>query len=355
MNGMSKPLLHPGARTLVACAVLWMAHTAGAQAPAGATSYTVAAADARMAEPGIAEWLMRMHEASRRRAYIGVFVVSSANNISSARIWHVCDGDQQIERVESLTGTPRSTFRHNDAVITFLPDSKTALSERRESLGLFPDLLKSADSSIARFYSAKRLGVERVAGVDADMVVLKPKDASRYGYRIWTEKTSGLVVKLQTMDVDGTVLEQAAFSELQLDAPVSMAKLSRMMGQTKGYKVERQELVKTTPQAEGWELKEPVAGFEPMSCHMRPVGGTEGAQSRSTMQWVFSDGLASVSLFVEPLDPARHVQEGTTRMGATRMLVRRVADKSGDWWLTVVGEVPQATLAAFAQGLARSR
>ncbi len=342
---------------MVACAALWGAHTAGAQAQtSGGASYVVAAApEAKMAEPGIAEWLMRMHEASRRRAYIGVFVVSSANSISSARIWHVCDGDQQMERVESLTGTPRSTFRHNDTVITFLPDSKTALSEKRESLGLFPDLLKSADSSIARFYGAKRLGVERVAGLEADVVVLKPKDASRYGYRIWTEKSSGLVVKLQTMDVDGAVLEQAAFSELQLDAPVNMGKLTRMMGQTKGYKVERQELVKTTPQAEGWELKDPVAGFEPMSCHMRPLAGAEGAQARGTMQWVFSDGLASVSLFVEPLDPARHVQEGATRMGATRMLVRRVADKSGDWLLTVVGEVPQTTLAAFAQGLARSR
>jgi sigma-E factor negative regulatory protein RseB len=63
--------------------------------------------------------LMRMHEASRRRAYVGTFVVSAGGAMSSARIWHVCDGELQMERVESLTGEPRSTFRRNEQVLTF--------------------------------------------------------------------------------------------------------------------------------------------------------------------------------------------------------------------------------------------
>lgn len=351
----------PGVRVLLAGLLLaGVSVTVSAQAVAAGPA-PVAAVPEKMAEPSIAEWLMRMHEGSRKRSYIGVFVVSSGNTMSSSRIWHVCDGDQQVERVEALSGAPRSTFRHNDRVVTFLPESKTALIERRESLGVFPDLLKSADSSIARFYTAKRLGTaERVAGLDAELVVLKPKDGLRYGYRIWTEKASGLVVKLQTLDADGSVLEQAAFSELQLDAPVQMAKLTHMMGQTQGYKVHTEELQKTTPQAEGWEMKDPVAGFEPMSCHLRPpprataTAAPEGA-ARGTVQWVFSDGLATVSLFVEPFDPARHTQEAMGQMGATRMMTRRISDKGGSWWLTAVGEVPQRTLAAFAQGLVRSR
>lgn len=316
---------------------------------------TPAASEVKHGELDIAEWLLRMHEASRRRAYVGTFVVTSGANMSSARIWHVCDGVQQMERVESLSGAPRSTFRLNDQVITFLPESKTALSERRESLGLFPDLLKSADSSIAQFYAAKQLGVERVAGVDADVVVLKPKDAYRFGYRVWSETKSGLVVKLQTLDVDGRVLEQAAFSELQLDAPVSMEKLTQMMGNTDGYRVEKQELVKTTAEAEGWLLKTPVAGFKSMSCYKRLVTATEGSGSENTMQWVFSDGLASVSLFVEAYDQRRHRREGGIAMGATQLLTRRVNDKAGDWWVTAVGEVPRTTLGVFTQGLERKK
>lgn len=319
----------------------------------------VPAQDGRVAERNISDWLMRMHEASRKRAYVGTFVVSSANSMSSARIWHVCDGEQQIERVETLTGPPRSTFRRNDEVITFNIDSKTALAEKRESLGLFPNMLRATDSSIAQFYWAKQVGVERVAGVDADVVQLFPKDNLRFGYRVWTEKKTGLVVKLQTLDTDGRVLEQAAFSELQLDAPVSMSKLTQMMANVEGYKLVRPELVKTTALAEGWLLKAPVAGFKPMSCFKRMVSQGEGAQAESAMQWIFSDGLASVSLFVETYDRQRHVQEGLLALGATKSLTRRLSDKTSekpmDWWLTVVGEVPAQTLTSFSQGLERKR
>ncbi len=343
------------------CALIWAAvfvplvsaQVVGPVAPPAPAS--TVAVEPKHGELNISEWLLRMHEAPRRRAYIGTFVVSSGANMSSARIWHVCDGELQMERVETLSGTPRSTFRRNDQVITFLPESKIAVVEWRESLGIFPDLLKSADSSIGQYYSARQTGVERVAGLDADVVVLQPKDGLRFGYRVWSEKKTGLVVKLQTLDVDGRVLEQAAFSELQLEAPVNMGKLTQMMNNTDGYRVERPELVKTSAAAEGWTLKTAVAGFRPMSCYKRPVVTPEGGNPESTMQWIFSDGLASVSLFVEPFDRRRHAQEGSVTLGATNTLTRRLNDKAGDWWLTVVGEVPRQTLGAFSQGLERRK
>jgi sigma-E factor negative regulatory protein RseB len=320
------------------CAWVPQVHALPAE-PAAATTAVVP-------ERSVSEWLMRMHEASRKRAYVGTFVVSSgAGNMASARIWHVCDGTQQMERVESLTGAPRSTFRHNDQVITFLPDTKVAVTEKRESLGLFPHLLEAGDFAIPAFYAAKQVGSERVAGFDADVVRLKPKDGLRYGYRIWSEKKTGLVVKLQTLDADGQVLEQAAFSELQLDAPVKMDKLGQMMANTAGYRVETAAVVKTTALSEGWVLKNGVPGFKPMSCLRRSMGGA----ADSTVQWVFSDGLASVSLFAEAYEPQRHVQEGAMAVGATQSLTRRV----GAWWLTAVGEVPQPTLKTFVQGLTR--
>ena len=334
---------------------------AQAQVPTLATAAagSGAASEVKLPERNISEWLERMHEAARRRAYIGTFVVTSGASMSSAKIWHVCDGDQQMERVEALTGAPRSTFRRNDQVITFNADSKTALAEKRESLGLFPNLLKSSDSAIGQFYAARQVGSERVAGFDADVVQLAPKDGLRYGYRVWSEKKSGLVVKLQTVNAQGQVLEQAAFSDLQMDAPVSMAKLTQMMGNTEGYKVEKPELVKTTALAEGWVLKNAVPGFKPMSCFKRGVAVAEGAAADSTLQWIFSDGLASVSLFVEAFDRQRHVQEGLLSMGATQMLTRRFTDRQGEkgpeWWVTLVGEVPAHTLAIFAQGLERKK
>lgn len=298
----------------------------------------------------ITEWLTRMHEASRQRAYTGTLVVSSGASMSASRIWHVCDGTQQMERVETLTGAPRSTIRHNNDVITFVPDHKVAWTDKRESLGVFPELLRTPSNSIPDFYSVSESGVDRVAGHLTDVVQIVPRDALRFGYRIWAEKKTGLVVKLQTIGEQGAVLEQVAFSELQLDAPVRMDRLKRLMGDTRGYQVLRQELRKTTPEAEGWRLKEPVPGFQPMSCHTREDIGASASGS-APMQWVFSDGLASVSLFVEPFDPQRHGAEKAVVTGATHSLTRRV----GSHWLTVLGEVPTATLKRFAVALERTR
>lgn len=298
----------------------------------------------RYQERTVSEWLLRIHEASRLRSYAGTFVVSSnAGAMSSARIWHACDGELQVERVESLTGARRSTFRRNDEVVTFLPELRVARAEKRESLGIFPEVLRGSENTIAEFYTARRVAQDRVAGFDADVVQLLPKDSLRFGYRIWSEQKTGLVVKTQTLDADGGVLEQAAFSELQLDAPVRADKLAQMMVVPPGWRVERPEAVKTTAEAEGWALRAPVAGFKPMSCYKRPVEGV--------MQWIFSDGLASVSLFVESHDRQRHRKEGVFASGATHTLTRRIQD----WWLTAVGEVPPQTLKAFAQNLERRK
>ncbi|CAN7162317.1 MucB/RseB C-terminal domain-containing protein [Polaromonas sp. LjRoot131] len=326
---------------LAGCTLPAMGYVAAQATPAAAS-----AVESR----GINDWLMRMHEASRKRSYIGTFVVSSGGAMSSAKIWHVCEGDQQMERVETLTGAPRSIFRHNDQVVTFMPDHKVVRSEKRESLGMFPQLLQSTDGRIADFYKVKQEGTDRVAGVEADIVLLVPKDSMRFGYRVWTEQKKGLVVKLQTLDTDGKVLEQAAFSELQLDAPVKMDKLLQMMGKVEGYRVEKPVLVKTTASAEGWVLKAPVAGFKPMSCYKRPVTANP-APGEEPLQWIFSDGLASVSIFVEPFDRQRHERESSLSMGATQTITRQL----DAYWVTVMGEVPMATLKLFANGLERRK
>jgi sigma-E factor negative regulatory protein RseB len=326
----------------------------------GAAAATGAAEVRKPVERSLAQWLMRIHEASRHGAYSGTFVVSSATGgMSSSRIWHACDGDQQIERVEALTGAPRATYRQNDQVVTFLPQSKQVIQERRDSLRLFPGLLKTHDTAISDFYTVRRLGSERVAGVDADVLLLESKDKLRFGYRIWSERDTGLVVKLQTLDNDGRTLEQSAFSELQLNAPVSMAQLSEMMHNTHGYHVEKLEPVVTTALAEGWVLKPVVPGFTLLSCLRRPfaaapaTAGAAGAPAGPvrTVQWIFSDGLASVSLFVEPLDRRGPSQEVSMVLGATRLLSRQVQDS----WLTVVGEVPLQTLQLFSRSLERAR
>lgn len=347
---MSIPARRAVLAFVAVCAVPWAlaeTHAAAPPAPAQSDAGSAPSLDA-------VEWLRRMHVASRQRSYVGTFVVSAAaGNLSSARIWHVAEAGQLMERIEVLTGPPRSTFRRNEQVMTFLPDLKIVKSETRANLELFPNLPGKPDSSISELYSAGLLGKGRVAGFDADVVQLAPRDRLRFGYRLWSERRSGLVIALQTIDGDGRVVEQSAFSELQLDAPVKAQALAQMMANTAGYRVEKSELERTTAAAEGWALKNPVAGFKPGNCYRRALDGA--SKPERTMQWTFSDGLASVSLFIEPFDAQRASQEETMALGATHTLTRRLIDKNGDWWLTAVGEVPAQTLEAFAQGLIRTR
>lgn len=271
--------------------------------------------------------------------------------MASSRIWHACDGQQQMERIEALSGTPRTIFRRNDEVRTFWPQTRVVRTDRREATGQFPRVPVVEGTSISQFYVSRPMGQERVAGFVADVVWFKPVDALRFGYKLWSERDTGLVVKLQTLGPDGRVLEQAAFSELDLNAPVRAQELSRLMDATAGYKVVAPAVVRTTAAAEGWNLRQPVAGFVPVSCHRRSVSAA--GDSQGVLQCLYSDGFASVSLFMESFDPRRHpAQPQVVTMGATQLIAQRVLS---DVWLTAVGEVPLSTLRLFAGQLERTR
>ncbi|MFY3384659.1 MucB/RseB C-terminal domain-containing protein, partial [Paracidovorax sp. MALMAid1276] len=348
--GFFIPLRH-GARLLSVLALAWFGHAACAApqvAEPGAGAEQSAAAAAR----DVAQWIERVRAAPCMRPYTGTFVVLSASGaMASSRIWHVCEGAQQLERLEALTGTPRTVFRRDSEVRTFLPQSKVVRTEQREASGVFPRVPVVSGAVIGSFYSARFIGQERVAGLVADVVLFKPKDTLRFGYRLWSERDTGLVVKLQTLGGDGRVLEQAAFSELDMSAPVRADQLSRMMDATDGYKSVSPALTKTTAQAEGWQLRQQIAGFVPVSCHRRVVSQDE--QGQTVLQCLYSDGLASVSLFLETYDPQRHpAQAQVSGIGATQMLAQRLLP---DMWVTAVGEVPLQTLRLFAGQLERVR
>jgi sigma-E factor negative regulatory protein RseB len=299
------------------------------------------------AEPprDIQGWIARLHEATRNRAYSGTYVVTRGSEIASARIAHVCDGRQQIERIEALSGPARVTWRRDDEVMTLMPERQWAVRDRRELLRLFPGPVKVPGIDVADFYRAELRGSERLAGFDAWVVEFLPKDALRYGYRIWSEKRTGLALKLQTLDGSAQVLEQVAFTELQIDAPLRLDVLARQMEDTRGYHIERPTLRKTTLEAEGWRLAAEVPGFRPVTCWVR---ADEPGRPRPPLQCVFSDGLASVSLFFPAV-------EGTSvnqaQAGATHVLSRRVAGQL----VVALGEVPPQTLERFLGVLERSR
>lgn len=302
----------------------------------------------------VRSWLMRIHEAASRRNFQGTFVVTAGGAVSSARIVHFCEGTNQYERIDSLDGQTRHVFRHNDLVHTLWPQARVAMVEQRDLLSSFPGLLQGGDDRIADFYEVRMQGHDRVAGHEANVLHLKPRDAFRFGYRLWSEKGSGLLLRSDVLGERGELLESSAFSDVAIDVRSHPEAVVKPMKKLEGYKVVKPVLATTKLEAEGWMLKQSAPGFRQVSCVKRPLDNGDAASSgpgEDAVQAIFSDGLTYVSLFIEPFNAQRHTQALQTTIGATQTLMRR----QGDWWITVVGDVPVATLKAFANGLERKK
>src|SRR5690242_19392316 len=152
-------------------------------------------------------WLMRIHEAASRRNFQGTFVVSGGGNVASARMAHFCEGSNQYERIESLDGKARNVFRHNDVVHTVWPASRIAVVEQRDLLTSFPALLQAGADNVGDWSELRQQDDERVAGHAANVLLVRAKDAHRYGYRLWSDKASGLLLRADVLSARGDVLE----------------------------------------------------------------------------------------------------------------------------------------------------
>jgi sigma-E factor negative regulatory protein RseB len=331
-----------------------------ALALAGAFCSLMPLAAAQAGPPGaepkeVRAWLMRIHEAASRQNFQGTFVVSAGGSVSSARIAHYCDGANQFERIDSLDGQMRHVFRFNEVVHTIWPQQRVAQVEQRDQLTSFPALLQVGDDRIAEFYDVRPQGADRVAGYEANVLLLRPRDALRFGYRLWAEKLSGLLLRSDVLGERGQVLETSAFSDVAIGVKSQPDMVLQPMKKLDGYRVVRPVLTPTKLEAEGWVLRQSVPGFRQVSSIKRPLdGGAESEQgggALQVLQAIFSDGLTYVSVFIEPFNAERHVRESQTISGATQTLMRR----QGDWWITVVGDVPTATLRAFAVALERRK
>ncbi|MCK6426342.1 MAG: MucB/RseB C-terminal domain-containing protein [Burkholderiaceae bacterium] len=327
--------------------------------------------------------LRRLRDAARRRSYTGIFVVNAGGTLSSSRIAHYADGRHQLERIEALDGQMRRVYRHDDTVHVFWPKTREASIEPREMLGAFPSAGLADVAPLADAYEVQWGGLDRVAGHEAQVLTLRPRDALRYPQRLWLERQSGLLLRADTLGARGEVLESSAFSELQLDAPLQPQALLQEMRRLDGYRVQRPQMQRADLEREGWQLRQAPAAFVQVRCVRRPLRapdrpgssraalptvsplataalaasqptatpGTAGDASAGLLQVTYSDGLTLVSLFVEPFDAAIHQRDGVASWGATVALTRRL----DDWWLTVVGDVPLATLQQFSAAMERKR
>ena len=308
--------------------------------------------DAQAETREVRTWLTRIHDAASRRNFQGTFVVSAAGMVSSTRIVHYCEGNNRVERIDALDGQVRRVLRHNDMVHTLWPSTRVVSIEQRDGLASFPSLLQAGgDTRFAEHYLIQPLGVDRVAGHEATVLHVQPRDAHRFGYRLWVEKDSALLLRAEVLGRQDEVLESAAFSDVSINVKPQPEALLQPLRKLDGWRVLRPAVTRTRLDAEGWSMRVALPGFREIGCMKRPIEPGGDGTPAQVLQSVWSDGLTYVSVFIEPYNPERHTRAMQTAIGATHTLMRR----QGDWWVTVMGEVPSMTLRQFAQALERQR
>lgn len=346
LQGGARARLRLGGVGLAAALVLVPVARAGQ--PASALPAVPAPASAADADG----WLHRIQQAAAGSSYQGTLTFNVGGSTSSARVLHHCDGRQTYERLEPLDGENRVQYRHNEQVVTLWPAARRALLETRDPVAQFPALPAASSTRVLENYELQKIGQERVAGQEADVLLLKPRDRLRFAQRLWAHRETGLLLRNDVLGAAGEVLESAAFVDLRLGARPSAEQFLKPMKQLDGWRVQRPSVERTQLDAEGWLMSKPVPGFQLVSCIRRPldVGSGDGPPPQ-VIQSVFSDGLAQVSVFIERFDPQRHTRAIGSVTGASHTVMAR----RGDWWITVVGEVPMATAQQFETGLERKR
>ena len=299
------------------------------------------------------EWLERMNQALVSRNYDGVFSHWQGGRVEMLRIIHRLQDGEVTERLVSLDGSGREFIRSGAELACYLPDKRTVVVERRPEgkplLGNFP----SFDESSAGVYDVQEVKRTRFNRRNTRVISVTPRDDFRYGYRLWIDESTAMPLKTQLCDGRGRVIEQMVFASLTLMARIPNATFRPEVA-TDGFQWIRNErepvrALAASPQVTWNAIKLPP-GFRMTNRSAQLMPG-----SRSPVaHLVFTDGLASVSVFVEShtSEPVPKGQRsGATRMGSSSAFSTVIDGHK----VTAVGEVPPATVRFIANSLKAGR
>lgn len=288
-------------------------------------------------------WLQTMAAAARQMTYSGTFVYRYGNRIETSRIIHVADINGEHEKLQALDGTPREIIRHNEEVFCYTPRDKALTIEKRKVRNAFPGLPSSqALPALLENYIIKKGEPERVGGYECQVVILQPKDGLRYGHKLWADSKTGLLIKASMFNGQNQMIDQFMFTQLTIGGPIDMELLKPQM---EGAEIiQLPDTANSTGSESGWIVKQLPPGFKKIMETRRMMP----RKSLPINHIVFSDGLATVSVFIEPAANAKSDQ-GLTSQGAVNVYTK----PAGEHQLTVLGEVPAAAVVQMGNSLSK--
>lgn len=291
------------------------------------------------------EWLERMSESLATRNYEARFFRVRDSRSDAWRIIHRVERGKATERLVSLDGSGREYIRNESEVICYLPDKRTVLVEKRAEESTLLSTVPVYSERLEANYSIERGGATKTLGRRTQLILVKPRDQFRYGYRLWLDQETAMPLKSQLCDRNGNVIEQLLFAELHFRDRISADSLKPAVS-ADGFKWLYQDAQQPRVRSASLEwVIHPPAGFRLTTWRIQAIAGS----SAPVQHLVYSDGLASVSVFIEPRNAQTQAISGLAKVGAAFAYSR---DLDGHQ-VTAVGEVPAATVQAIAAGVMR--
>jgi sigma-E factor negative regulatory protein RseB len=290
------------------------------------------------------DWVQKMSESMRDLSYRGNFVYMHEAQLESMSILHLKDEQGVKERLLSLNGEAREVLRDNKNLTCIWPSSRTVVIDYSRQNRFSPLFIPDDIDSIGRFYDLLLAGKDRVAGHQTVVVHISPKDKLRYGTKLWIAEESGLLVQSSLINEYGEVVERVMFTNLEVLPDGHELSLDTTLELDESFTMVRYHMGEPSEESSSdmvWHLKEMPNGFRQESVLKRKVSET----GLYVHQMVFTDGLASLSVFIEKESMQKH--SGNTSMGAVNAFIRIV----GGFSITAIGEVPAATVQKVAESV----
>lgn len=287
-------------------------------------------------------WLKTIAFAAHQTDYSGTFIYQHGSHVETSRITHVVDQNGEHEKLESLDGPHREIIRNNGQVWCILDGHKTVLLGLRHKDRSFPALLPEQLSALNENYLIRTGSEGRVAGFNAQTILFRPKDSLRYAHKLWAHTGSGLLLKAAVLNARNQVVEQYAFTELNIGGNIKLD--WTVPNNAKAASPASQQIKGDQIASSGWRVDALPQGFQKIMEVRRPMHG----KKTPVLHMVFSDGLAGISVFIEnmPKD-SDDIGPNLSSQGAIQVYRKEVADHL----VTVVGEVPPRTVMQVADSV----
>lgn len=288
------------------------------------------------------QWLDKMNRAVEELNYQGTFVHVLEGTAETLRIIHRNDGVRSGERIESLDGAGREIIRQDNEVQCILPDRRVVLLEERKDISPLVSSLPSYTDDIEPHYALKLHSTTRVANRNAQILEIKPRDEFRYGYMLWLDRETAMPLKSQLIDDKGVIVEQILFTDIDLHGKIPAEALAPTIDTT-GFTTLRPPESSTLAAEIPWRAAAVPGGFKLSVATQSQIAGSE----YPVEHLVYSDGLATVSVFIEDPHTKSEVTDGFSRMGSTNAFSLTLRGRK----VTAVGEVPRQTVRTIASSL----